>query len=253
MPDTLPEQFTLEFDLELGAGHFATTVLTGNHTGPLSKAPRDYLYLYSTAGIFRQTKAISSAATKSYVGHLMPVRLPVDGEYAILYIGAERGGSRTGVSCSGSSRHHPSLTIPRRLAGGTSLVRTRAFAGPLAAGAPFSDIIHLDSPTSAASHPLVGTRSRASRTLRMASHAPLVTVFAQGDSTQLIMAKLVLKADEIPFVVEGEGVQDLFGIGRLTGGNNFITGPAQIRVRAEDAERAREVLEEMLTDAETDA
>jgi hypothetical protein len=59
----------------------------------------------------------------------------------------------------------------------------------------------------------------------------------------------MLEANEIPFVVEGEGVQDLFGIGRLTGGNNFITGPVQIRVRAEDAERAREVLEEML-DAE---
>jgi hypothetical protein len=83
----------------------------------------------------------------------------------------------------------------------------------------------------------------------MTSQAPLVTVFAGGNSTQVIIAKLMLEANEIPFVVEGEGVQDLFGIGRLTGGNNFITGPVQIRVRAEDAERAREVLEEML-DAE---
>ncbi|MDX2206516.1 MAG: DUF2007 domain-containing protein [Gemmatimonadales bacterium] len=83
----------------------------------------------------------------------------------------------------------------------------------------------------------------------MTSQAPLVTVFAEGNSTQVIIAKLMLEANEIPFVVEGEGVQDLFGIGRLTGGNNFITGPVQIRVRAEDAERAREVLEEML-DAE---
>ncbi len=80
----------------------------------------------------------------------------------------------------------------------------------------------------------------------MTSQAPLVTVFAEGNSTQIIIAKLMLEANEIPFVVEGEGVQDLFGIGRLTGGNNFITGPVQIRVRAEDAERAREVLEEML-------
>lgn len=86
----------------------------------------------------------------------------------------------------------------------------------------------------------------------MTSHAPLVTVFAQGDSTQLIMAKLMLEAHEIPFVVEGEGVQDLFGIGRLTGGNNFITGPAQVRVRAEDADQAREVLAEMLDREESD-
>lgn len=83
----------------------------------------------------------------------------------------------------------------------------------------------------------------------MTTQAPLVTVFAEGNSTQIIIAKLMLEANEIPFVVEGEGVQDLFGIGRLTGGNNFITGPVQIRVRAEDAERACEVLEEML-DAE---
>jgi hypothetical protein len=73
----------------------------------------------------------------------------------------------------------------------------------------------------------------------------VITVLATGDTTELIMAKLALEAEEIAFVTQGEGVQDLFGIGRLFSGFNPITGPVEIRVRAEDAERARAVLAEL--------
>lgn len=83
----------------------------------------------------------------------------------------------------------------------------------------------------------------------MPRQEPLVTVLASGDSTQVIMAKLLLESADIRFVVQGEGVQDLFGIGRLTGGANFITGPVEIRVLADDAEAAREVLRELDDDA----
>ena len=55
----------------------------------------------------------------------------------------------------------------------------------------------------------------------------------------------MLEASEIPFVVVGDGLQDLFGIGRLTGGTNFITGPVQIRVTQDDAEDALEILADM--------
>jgi outer membrane protein OmpA-like peptidoglycan-associated protein len=92
LPATLPEQFTLEFELEIGAGHFTTTVLTGEYTGTLSRAPGDYVALYSSGGIFRQTQSLSSAQTKSLVRQMMPVRLQVDGDYAIVYVGAERVG-----------------------------------------------------------------------------------------------------------------------------------------------------------------
>jgi hypothetical protein len=77
---------------------------------------------------------------------------------------------------------------------------------------------------------------------------PLVTVLATGDSAKIIVAKMLLEASEIPFVVVGDGLQDLFGIGRLTGGTNFITGPVQIRVTAEDAEDALEILADMETE-----
>jgi hypothetical protein len=80
---------------------------------------------------------------------------------------------------------------------------------------------------------------------------PLVTVFASGDSAKILVAKMLLEASEIPFVVVGDGLQDLFGIGRLTGGTNFITGPVQIRVIDADAEDALDVLADM--DTEDDA
>lgn len=70
----------------------------------------------------------------------------------------------------------------------------------------------------------------------------LVTVFASGDAARLAVAKLVLESEGIPFVTLGEGVQDLFGIGRLFSGLNLVTGPVQLRVREEDAARALELL-----------
>jgi hypothetical protein len=71
----------------------------------------------------------------------------------------------------------------------------------------------------------------------------LVTVFASGDPTRVAIAKLVLRAEGIPFIAKGEGVQDLFGVGRLFGGLNLVTGPVQIQVRQEDAALALEALE----------
>jgi hypothetical protein len=75
--------------------------------------------------------------------------------------------------------------------------------------------------------------------------SPLVTVLASGDNAKLLVAKMLLEASEIPFVVVGDGLQDLFGIGRLTGGTNFLTGPVQLRVTEEDAEDALEILADM--------
>jgi hypothetical protein len=71
----------------------------------------------------------------------------------------------------------------------------------------------------------------------------LVTVFASGDPTRVAVAKLVLRAEGIPFIIKGEGVQDLFGLGRLFGDLNLVTGPVQIQVRQEDAALALEALE----------
>ncbi|MGH7581839.1 MAG: putative signal transducing protein [Gemmatimonadales bacterium] len=75
-----------------------------------------------------------------------------------------------------------------------------------------------------------------------------VTVFASSDPAEVITAKLILDSEGIRYVVEGEGVQDLFGFGRAMGPFNPITGPVQLRVAAENAERALEALEELRTD-----
>jgi len=70
----------------------------------------------------------------------------------------------------------------------------------------------------------------------------LITVFRTGNTVLLAVAKAALDAEHIRYVVEGEGVQDLIGMGRFPAGFNAVTGPVQIQVAAENAERAREAL-----------
>ena len=74
----------------------------------------------------------------------------------------------------------------------------------------------------------------------------LITVFRSGDFTLFTLAKAALDGAGIRYVAQGEGVQDLFGMGRLFSGYNLITGAPSIRVSTEDAERARELLVDIL-------
>ena len=75
----------------------------------------------------------------------------------------------------------------------------------------------------------------------------LTIVFQTGDAVVLALAKAALDAAEIPFVTQGEGVQDLLGIGRMPGGFNLATGPVRLHVAAGDVERAREALSDLGT------
>ena len=70
----------------------------------------------------------------------------------------------------------------------------------------------------------------------------MVTVFQTADPVALALAKGALESAGIPFVSEGEGLQDLIGLGRFPGGFNVATGPVKIRVDVRDADAAREVL-----------
>lgn len=79
----------------------------------------------------------------------------------------------------------------------------------------------------------------------------LVTVFASGDPTRVAVAKLVLQSEGIPFISMGEGVQDLFGVGRLFGGLNLVTGPVRIQVREQDAALALQLLQAGTDEAAT--
>jgi hypothetical protein len=73
----------------------------------------------------------------------------------------------------------------------------------------------------------------------------LVPVFQSGDEGQILVAKSLLDAEGIEYLVRGDGLQDLFGVGRLAFGFNNIVGPAEFVVRKEDEARARELLREL--------
>lgn len=68
-----------------------------------------------------------------------------------------------------------------------------------------------------------------------------VTVLETSDPALLAVAKSLLEEADIPYFAKGEGIQDLFGAGRLTGFNP-ITGPVELQVSAEDAADAHAAL-----------
>jgi hypothetical protein len=83
--------------------------------------------------------------------------------------------------------------------------------------------------------------------------APLVCVLATGDAGIIAIAKSLLEAEQIDYLLRGDGLQDLFGMGRMTG-FSFAMGPAEFLVRAEDGDHARELLADLTTAApETDS
>jgi len=78
----------------------------------------------------------------------------------------------------------------------------------------------------------------------------LVTVFRAGDSTQVIMAKAALDAEQIRYIVRGDLVQDYIGWGRLPTGMNVVTGPTSFQVTARDADRARAAVKSISRDSD---
>ena len=66
-----------------------------------------------------------------------------------------------------------------------------------------------------------------------------MTVLSTGDPGVLAIAKSILQSARVEFLVLGEEVQDLFGIGRFPGRLNVFTGAMQLQVSAEDESEAR--------------
>jgi len=71
-----------------------------------------------------------------------------------------------------------------------------------------------------------------------------VTVLETSDQGLIAIAKSLLEEADIPFFAKGEGVQDLFGGGRI-GAFNIVTGPIQLQVQADEADDARELLKDL--------
>jgi hypothetical protein len=75
--------------------------------------------------------------------------------------------------------------------------------------------------------------------------ADLVPVFRSGEEALIALAKSLLDNEEIPYMTRGENLQNLFGVGRLGGSFNYVVGPVEFVVRAEDAARARALLDDL--------
>jgi hypothetical protein len=73
------------------------------------------------------------------------------------------------------------------------------------------------------------------------AHPEPVIVFESSDAAALAVAESLLEEAEIEFLAIGEGLQDFFGAGRLSGFNPVV-GAVKLQVAAEDAEQARAAL-----------
>ncbi len=81
----------------------------------------------------------------------------------------------------------------------------------------------------------------------------LELVLQTGSATLVAVLRSVLESEEIPHVIRGDGVQDLFGLGRLAAGFNFIVGPIQVLVPSDQVERVHEILAQLDRPAPEDA
>jgi hypothetical protein len=72
-----------------------------------------------------------------------------------------------------------------------------------------------------------------------------VTVFESGHEGLIALAKSMLDEAGIEYVVKGEGVENLLGVGVMGTGFNPVTGAIQIQVLDDKAEEARELLKDL--------
>jgi hypothetical protein len=75
-----------------------------------------------------------------------------------------------------------------------------------------------------------------------------ITVFSTGNEAIESFVKSLLDEANIKYVVKGENVENLFGVGVIGTGFNPVTGPIEIQVMPEDAEYAKELLKDVKSD-----
>ncbi len=79
-------------------------------------------------------------------------------------------------------------------------------------------------------------------------HESVVPIFETGNEAVVAVVKSILDEANIKYLVEGEGVENLFGIGVIGTGFNPITGPVVFKVMPEDEAYAKELLKDVKED-----
>lgn len=91
LPETLPEDFTVEFYLEAGAPNIGTTVLFTPREGAWNRYDSQYLIVNTQPGIYHQGSALSTVGdARGAADEFHAVKFQVDGDYAIMYLGTDR-------------------------------------------------------------------------------------------------------------------------------------------------------------------
>jgi outer membrane protein OmpA-like peptidoglycan-associated protein len=90
LPAALPRQFTLEFDLQIGYLYNGVDVVFAPGARNAQESEGHRLGLHHAPGIWMKNQQVSATVSKAHIGSVSPVRLQVDDEYAIVYLGSER-------------------------------------------------------------------------------------------------------------------------------------------------------------------
>ncbi|OIP95667.1 hypothetical protein AUK40_05835 [Candidatus Wirthbacteria bacterium CG2_30_54_11] len=76
---------------------------------------------------------------------------------------------------------------------------------------------------------------------------PLVSICSTPDIALLALARATLDEVGIKYMVKGEQLQNVLGLGTLGMGYNPIAGPAEIFILAKNAKQAHELIDPLFT------
>ncbi|MBU1074268.1 OmpA family protein, partial [bacterium] len=107
LPEALPGDFSLEFSLQTGAPNLAVFVLFTPRETAWNRYMSQYLHIYQRPGIAFQGQPVASiSGVRSLPEGLTPVKLQVDGDYAILYVGGQRAANIPNANFITGSKIH---------------------------------------------------------------------------------------------------------------------------------------------------
>lgn len=99
LPETLPDDYTLEFEYQASRRNAGVTIANGEMPGNMGSYGFDYLGLAYVSGIMRTREVVSSNQIDRIDHEMVPFKLQVDGDpemgdtnadYSILYAGTDR-------------------------------------------------------------------------------------------------------------------------------------------------------------------